>query len=461
MRIDETKPAVLIVDDQYRTLHSLPRFISSRAFCPVWVPHIEEALALLRKHPHQEWIVIVDEKSSTMGGGGFLHQVRQIAPRAAVLVTGPLEPFLYKNGSFYEFSGPTLKQQINTILHGIKQGVEEKHSASNGRGAKFRRRELRERFGSIIGRSQSMNEIYDLIHNLKDSSATVLLQGESGTGKELVARTIHETSSRKHHPFVAINCGAIPDTLIESELFGHERGAFTSALNQRKGKFELAQGGTLFLDEIGELDRNLQVKLLRVLQEKEFQRVGGNTTYRTDVRIIAATSQDLRRAVQLEDFREDLYYRLNVLPIYLPPLRARRDDIPLLLDHFLHHTAGDLKRRLPPLREDARQALLSYGYPGNVRELANIVERLLVMGGCAEITFDDLPAEVRGPMQQGNQSAELLGDLPEEGVPLQELEKQLICKTLQKTSGNKCAAAKMLGITRRLLYLRLARYGLD
>lgn len=461
IQIDESKPVVLIVDDQYRTLHSLPRFISPEAFSSVWVPNEQDALDQLKRQPRKEWIIIIDLKSSGMGGGGFLHQARQIAPRAAVLVIGPLGPFLYKGGSFFEFSGPTLKEQINTILHGITQDLAEKEKSEKHQEIKFKRKELKDRFGSIIGQSQSINEIYDLIHNLMDSSATVLIQGESGTGKELIARTIHATSARKERPFVGINCGAIPDTLIESELFGHERGAFTSAYNMRKGKFEVANGGTLFLDEIGELNRDLQVKLLRVLQEKEFQRVGGNATYKTDARIIAATSQDLRKAVQLDEFREDLYYRLNVLPIYLPPLRERRDDIPLLLEHFFKKIAADLNRSLPPFSEEAWRVLLDYNYPGNVRELTNIVERLLVISGQEEITFDDLPAEARESMKHVTNSPEILKELPEGGVPLQELEKQLIFKTLQKASGNKCAAAKMLGITRRLLYLRLARYGID
>ncbi len=459
--VNTSKPVVLIVDDQYHTLHSLPRIISPDAFSPVWVPDEQHALNLLRKQPLKEWIIIIDLKSSGMGGGGFLHQARQIAPRAAILVTGPLGPFLYKGGSFYEFSGPTLKQQINTILCGISQDLEEKEKPENHPELRFKRKELKERYGAIIGRSQALNEIYDLIDNLKDSSTTVLIQGESGTGKELIARTIHETSTRQARSFVAVNCGAIPNALIESELFGHERGAFTTALYKRKGKFEVAQGGTLFLDEIGALDRDLQVRLLRVLQEKEFQRVGGNSTYKTDVRIIAATNQDLREAVRMEKFREDLFYRLNVLPIYLHPLRERKDDIPLLLDHFFRRTANELNRPVPPVGEDVWKALLDYSYPGNVRELANVVERMLVVCWPGPITLHDLPGEVREITDHETKSRQMLKELPEGGVPLHEVEKQLIFKTLQTTFGNKCEAAKMLGITRRLLYLRLAQYGLN
>ncbi len=455
-----SKPGVLIVDDRNRTLHSLLRFISPGAFSPVWVSEEEQALELLRKKPHREWIVIIDLNSSETGGGGFLHKARRIAPDAAILVTGPLGPFLYKGGSFYEFCGPTLKEQIDTILFEISHGVAERKGGQKDPECRFARKEPRERFGAIIGRSPILNGIYELIESIKGSGAAVLIQGESGTGKELVAKTIHETSLRRRGPFVALNCGAIPAALMESELFGHERGAFTTALYTRKGKFEIACGGTLFLDEIGALDRDLQVLLLRVLQEKEFQRVGGNSTHKTDVRVIAATNQDLQKAVQLDQFRKDLYYRLNVVPIYLPPLRERKEDIPLLLEHFFRKTAGELHRPAPDVCEEALEALFNYGYPGNIRELANIVERLFVMCPPGPVSLEDLPPEVRETAGFSNRAADLLKELPEGGIPLQVVEKQLILKTLERTSGNKCDAARMLGITRRLLYLRLAQYGL-
>ena len=249
---------------------------------------------------------------------------------------------------------------------------------------------------------------------------------------------------------------------MESELFGHERGAFTGATYQKKGKFEVAQNGTLLLDEIGELDKDLQVKLLRVLQEKEFQRVGGNKTYHTDARIIAATSQEMKNAVKRGTFREDLYYRLNVLPIHIPPLRERKEDIPLLLEHFFHKSPMSTNGSLPTFFPAAWEALLNYSYPGNVRELANIVERLTVTCRFGQISLSDLPGEVRdrlGPETESPSSGHLK-ELPMHGVSLAEVERELILKTLRKASGNKLAAAKMLGITRRLLYLRLAQYNL-
>jgi DNA-binding NtrC family response regulator len=248
---------------------------------------------------------------------------------------------------------------------------------------------------------------------------------------------------------------------MESELFGHERGAFTSAMQQRKGKFEIASGGTLFLDEIGELDKSLQVKLLRVLQEKEFQRVGGNVTIKTDVRIIAATSQDLKKDVKSGRFRDDLFYRLNVVPITIPPLRDRKEDIPLLLNHFLEVYAREMDMPLPVMTEEVKDALLSYSYPGNVRELANIVERLLVTCPGGESIIQYLPEELCQKAGMAIHSTGLINQLPEGGVRLQDVEKELLVKTLEMTNGNKLAAAKMLGITRRLLYLRLSEYGLS
>jgi DNA-binding NtrC family response regulator len=453
----KNKPVVLIVDDEYRVLRALGRLISPQEFTAVWVPDEQQGLAVLKDQPARIRIVIIDLKSSGMGSGGFLQRARHLAPHAAVLITGPLGPFLYQGGAFYEFSGPNLKQDVNGILLSIVQKMDKGQLSRKKAG---RKPECRDGFGAIIGRSERINAIYRLIDHLQGTSSTVLIHGESGTGKDLIARTIHQTSPRQNRPFVAINCGAIPANLMESELFGHERGAFTTAIAQRKGKFEIAEGGTLFLDEIGELDRELQVKLLRVLQEKEFQRVGGNNTYNTDVRILAATSQDLSQAVQTGHFRDDLFYRLNVIPLHVPPLRERRTDIPLLLDHFFNKTAAEMGRCLPALSEEALNALKNYRYPGNVRELANIVERLLALCPDGKIGFKDLPPEVRAEAAHAPQTVRVLNELPDGGACLSDVEKELILKTLAMTSGNKAAAARMIGITRRRLYLRLSQYGL-
>jgi two-component system NtrC family response regulator len=450
------KPVVLIIDDEYHSFRMLVRQISAQWFSVVCAPDEQQGLKKLEELKANVQIIIIDLKSSGMGGGGFLQQARRISPQAALLITAPLGPFLYQGGQFYDFSGPSLKQDINGVLLSIAREMGLFSASGSGK----RRPACREQFGVIIGRSKGINEIYGLIENLKDSCSTVLVQGESGTGKELVAQTIHQSGSRKAQPFVALNCGAIPANLIESELFGHEKGAFTNAMYRRKGKFEIACGGTLFLDEIGELDRDLQVKLLRVLQEKEFQRVGGNRSYATDVRVIAATSRDLKKAVQAGHFRADLFYRLNVVPIRIPPLRQRREDIALLLDYFFVKTARDMGRPTPVLTHGANELLLKYAYHGNVRELINIVERLVVLCFNGRITRDDLPEEVReASTEERGETTRLLKELPNDGVPLQEIEKELILKTLKLTSWNKAAAARMLGMTRRLLYLRLAQYG--
>jgi two-component system NtrC family response regulator len=451
------KPVVLIVDDEYCVLRALSRLISPQDFIAVWVAGEQQGLEVLKEQPKRVQVIITDLKSSGMGGAGFLQHARRVAPHASVLITGPLGPFLFQGGNFYELSGPNLKQDINSILLSITQKM---NNGKLPRKSNIRKPDLKEQFGTIIGRSECINAIYRLVDKLQGSSSTVLIQGESGTGKELIARTIHQTSSRRHRPFIAINCGAIPVNLIESELFGHERGAFTTAVAQRKGKFEIAEGGTLLLDEVGELDRDLQVKLLRVLQEKEFQRVGGNATFKTDVRIIAATSQDLNQAVQSGHFRDDLFYRLNVIPVHVPPLRERKTDIPLLLDHFFNKTARELGHRQPAISEDALGALSNYGYPGNVRELENIVERLLTICPDGKISLQDLPQEVRAEAECAPRATAVLNALPAGGACLSEVEKELILKTLEMTSGNKSAAARMIGITRRRLYLRLSQYGL-
>lgn len=449
------KPRVMIVDDLYRTLQSLPGMITVEEFEPLWVPDARQALKLLEDNAGDVWIIIIDLKSSGLGGAGFLQQMRRIVPDAALLIVGPLGPFLYQKGNFYELHGLNFKQNINTILLSIVRKM--RPEIISGKEVKPAV-DIKERYGVIIGKSEAINNVYQLIDNLKDSSISVLIQGESGTGKELVARTIHQTSRRKDRSFVAINCGAIPPNLIESELFGHEQGAFTSATHQRKGKFEIAEGGTLFLDEIGELDRELQVKLLRVLQEKEFQRVGGNRTLPSDVRIIAATSRDLKTAAASGFFREDLFYRLNVMPIHIPPLRKREGDIPLLLDHFLMKSAREWGRPQPDITAKAESALCEYSYPGNVRELMNVVERIFIICPYGKVTFEDLPEELRNNIQLKLNSKSLLTTLPENGVRLQEVEKELILKTLELTNGNKMAAAGLLGITRRRLYLRLSQY---
>ncbi len=331
------------------------------------------------------------------------------------------------------------------------------------------------KFEGIVGDSPSMQVVYRLIEQIADTDSTVMILGDSGTGKELIAKTIHYNSSRSQGPFVPLNCAAIPRDLLESELFGHEKGAFTGAINTRIGRFELAQNGTIFLDEVGELDPSLQVKLLRVLQEREFERVGGMKTVKVDVRVLAATNKNLEKLTQEGKFREDLYYRLNVIPLHLPPLRSRPEDIPLLVDHFITEFSKKRKRNPFVFSGDAMKCLLSYHWPGNVRELENLIERLTILVRNDTIQVTDLPEKFYAcmPVQSGQDPAPSVSvatsrpaaDIPETGVDLgslvSNLEKDLILKALSKSGGVKSKAAQFLGLNRTTLLEKMKKMGIE
>jgi len=318
------------------------------------------------------------------------------------------------------------------------------------------------RFENIIGDSEKMQAVFETIEKVADSDSTVLILGESGTGKELIARAIHYRSYRREGPFVPVNCAAIPDELLESELFGHEKGAFTHAIRTRIGRLELANGGTLFLDEIGDMKPNLQSKLLRVLQERQFERVGGVKTITTDMRVIAATHQDLQEAVEQKRFREDLYYRLNVIPITLPPLRERKSDIPLLAHHFLHHFNRTKKKAVREIAPDAMERLLRYHWPGNVRELENTIERIVILSSSDVITVKDLPERFQTPSEADRSVAV---EIPEGGISLDEavneFERRLILHALHKSDWVKSKAAQLLNVNRTTLIEKIKRQKLE
>lgn len=301
---------------------------------------------------------------------------------------------------------------------------------------------------SLIFAGKSMVEIRRLVRDVAGTGTTVIIYGESGTGKELIARTLHLLSPRRAAGFIPVNCASIPDTLLESELFGHEKGAFTGAVQARRGKFELAQGGTLFLDEIGEMPQALQAKLLRVLQERTFERVGGSREIRADVRVLAATNRNLENDVRDGLFREDLYYRLHVFPVHLPPLRERQDALVVLTEHFIRHFARLTGKRMPGVTPEAMAALQSYQWPGNIRELQNVIERAVILTR-SDISVADLPAALMAPASTGK----------EQGA-LKELEREAILKALKRTDGNRRKAAEELGLSRRTLQYRLKEYGL-
>jgi transcriptional regulator with PAS, ATPase and Fis domain len=320
----------------------------------------------------------------------------------------------------------------------------------------------REKFEDIVGHSAKMQEIFTLVEKVADSDSTIIINGESGTGKGLIARAIHKNSGRKEKPFITINCGAIPENLLESELFGHVRGAFTGATSSKPGKFELANKGSVFLDEIGDMSANLQVKILRVLEEREFEQVGGSKTIKADVRIIAATHRDLEKLVQEGSFREDLFYRLNVIPLEIPSLRERKTDIPLLVSHFLREFNLKNGRDVQGVTNDAMIIIKGHSWPGNVRELKNLVERLVVLKGEGDIDPLDLPEKLR---RKGGHSELPSMEISEDGINLNtavtEFEKALILESLQKTNWVKNQAAKLLRLNRTTLVEKIKRHHLQ
>jgi DNA-binding NtrC family response regulator len=330
------------------------------------------------------------------------------------------------------------------------------------------RTELDSRFdiSNFIGRSEKMERVFKLIEQVAQTNTTVLVTGESGTGKELVARAIHSKSPRHLKPFVVVNCAALAEHLLESELFGHVKGAFTGAHSDRHGRFEMADGGTLFLDELALMSVSLQGKLLRVLQEKEFEPVGGAQTIKVDVRIIGATNKNLERLLEDKTFREDLYYRLNVVEIHLPPLRERKEDIPLLTDYCIARFNRELGKSIKTVSDEALKLLMEYDWPGNVRELENLLERAMVLGKSDVLGTDDFPAQIARLLERPESRTSVLNDLklPERGLPLietiEEIEKSFIRDALERTGGNKTKAAELLGVTRKIMRYKSQKYGL-
>ena len=330
--------------------------------------------------------------------------------------------------------------------------------------AKFNLKKIKEEYGfhDIIGQSRKMREVFDLVQKVADCDSTILLNGETGTGKGMVARAIHQKSKRKNKPFISINCGAIPENLLESELFGHVRGAFTGATCSKQGKFELADSGTILLDEIGDMSSDLQVKVLKVLEEGEFEQVGGAKTIKVDVRIVAATHRDLSDEVQKGNFREDLYYRLYVIPLMLPSLRDRKSDIPFLISHFLEQFNQKNDRSVQEITEEVLDMMMGYSWPGNVRELKNMMERLVVLKGAGEISAQDLPSEIKSTHKYEPSTTIEISD---EGICLNsavtEFEKALILQSLEKTKWVKNKAAKLLHLNRTTLVEKIKRHQLQ
>jgi DNA-binding NtrC family response regulator len=446
---------ILVVDDEPAEREGLARLVGQWGYEVETASSGEEALNLVEtQHPA---VVVTDLVLPEMDGLTLLQKLKETGrPPIVLLVTGhgTVETAVeaMRHGAFDYLTKPVDTTRLQVLL---EKSIEQE---SLSREVNLLRHQLRQKgsFGQMVGQSRGMQEVYRWVELAGTSTAPVLVYGESGTGKELVARTVHELSNRRNKPFVAINCAAIPETLIESELFGHERGAFTGATERRLGCFELTDGGTLFLDEIAEMDPNTQAKLLRVLQEGSFRRVGGGKhEIQVDVRVVAATNQVPTDAIANGKLREDLFYRLNVFSIHLPPLRERREDIPLLARNFIEEFNRQDNRQVRGLSSEAEKELERYHWPGNVRELRNVIQRAVVISGTGLIGVEHLPDTVLRAAAPAPAAAGA------SVTPIREMERDMILRALEETGQDKRRAAQLLGISLKTLYNKLAKYGIQ
>ncbi len=438
---------VLVVDDEASNLASLEKIFQREGMRVFTADGAKAALELARRHRVQ--VVLTDLMMPGTSGAELLRALKEVSPDTEVVLMtayGTVETAVQamRDGA-YDFVEKPLKRM--TIVKSVRKAAERQSLVTENRSLRQEIKLLTNR--EIVGQSPALRRVLDVATQAAPSSATVLILGESGTGKELIARYIHSKSGRANGPFVGVNCAAIPESILEAELFGHERGAFTGAIAKREGRFARARGGTLFLDEIGELSPAVQVKILRVLQEGEYEPVGGHTV-KADARIVAATNRDLVSEVEAGRFREDLYYRLNVIAVTAPPLRARREDIPLLVDHFLGVYCTKNGRARLTIPSDVLRKLMDYSWPGNVRELENVVERAAVLCRAESISLSDLPDAVASATPRP--PSELTFAI---GTPLSEVEQRMIRDTLSHTGGDKSLAAQLLGISTRTIYRKL------
>jgi len=447
-------PRITVIDDEPLMRITVQDALTAEGYKVTAAETGEKGLTLLREK--QADILITDLKLPDVDGIQILKEVKTVSPETQVIMItayGSIDSAVtaMKEGASDYLTKPFAMDELLLIIKRIlrMKQLEEENI--------FLREKVEERYGleGLVGKSPQMLKIYDLIETVSQTDTTVLINGESGTGKELVANAIHLRSPRKNGPFIKVNCAALPETLLESELFGHEKGAFTGAIKQRNGRFEMADGGTLFLDEIGDISLAVQVKLLRVLQERQFERVGGNETLSVNVRLICATQRDLKEEIRKGSFREDLYYRLNVVPISLPPLRERREDILLLAEHFINKFSQKMGREITGLSEEAKTLLLKYAFPGNIRELENMLERAIALIKGSVIQAEDLPEEVCGQARPIQTICEKIqGSKPlTQAVHL--FEQEYIQSVLEKTRGKKGQAAELLGISRKTLWEKI------
>jgi len=443
---------LLVVDDEKNLREGLAEHLRDTGYEVVCAGNGEEGWKLFNNGDID--LVITDLKMPGISGDELMKRILARSPGFPVIILTGHGTIDIAVAAMHQGAWDFLSKPVDLDHLSLKV-----QRALETRELYFQHRQMEEelerkrQFKSIIGTSRSIREIFDMINKVASTKASILITGESGVGKELVANAIHELSPRKDMPLVKVHCAALSSTLLESELFGHEKGSFTGALSQRRGRFELASGGTLFLDEIGEIDQNLQIKLLRVLQEKKFERVGGEKTIEVDVRIVAATNKDLKAEIEKGNFREDLYFRLNVVNILVPPLRERKDDIPLLISSFLKEFSQENGKSIETIHEKARSRLYAYDWPGNIRELRNCIESAVVMCQSNTITVDDLPPAFRTTTDDGWVSLKL-------GSSMSECEKIIIRETLSYCKGNKSKTAEMLEIGRKTLLRKLAEFDL-
>lgn len=452
------KPIVWIIDDEQGICISLSLALKKEYQVSTFN---SAAPALERMKTESCDVVLLDLKLKEEDGMEVLRQIKQEHPDVSVIMMTAFGSIgssveAIKAGAYTYLTKPLDLEQLKLFL---SQTMEIRKMNEQIR---FLSDELRSRrtFQKIVGESDVMQRVYARINQVKDVDASVLITGESGTGKELVARAIHDEGKRKNERFVVVNCAAIPENLLELEFFGYRKGSFTGAAQDRKGKLELADKGTIFLDEIGDMPLNLQGKLLRALQEKEFSPVGSSEVRHTDVRVIAATNQDLKAMIAQQKFRQDLYYRLNVVEITMPPLRDRMSDVPLLCAHFLQQSASEMNKSHKSLTPAAQEALMRYSYPGNVRQLANILEYATIISGNDLIDVDDLPDEVSGPQLQQEQPQALSEEFLAT-TSLKELERLAVIATLKKNNGRRDKTADDLGISKRGLLNKIKEYGIQ
>jgi DNA-binding NtrC family response regulator len=456
------KSRVLVVDDEEHYRSALERILARVGHEVLTARDAGEAIALVAGEPID--LVLCDYKMPGINGLEVIRQIHDLAPDLPCIVitgysTAETSIEALRAGAHWYLEKPFESEQLDVIRGLVDQAIEHGRLKTENRLLQSQLRS-KYKFDSIVGRSSALQKVLGMVEKIAETDSTVLITGESGTGKELIARAIHYNSKRADRMLVTVNCGAIPEELLESELFGHVKGAFTNAIQHREGRFSLADGGTIFLDEIGDMSPNLQVKLLRVLQERTFEPVGSSKTERVDVRVIAATNQNLTGLIESKQFREDLYYRLNVLPVEMPPLRDRGDDVALLIHHFLDQARSERGSRVLGLSDEAVQRLMAHDWPGNVRELENLMERLLVLNTDGEIGVDDLPSE----LQQGQARPVESPRVPASGLDfnqvVDQLEVDLILQALEHTHWNKNRAAQLLGLNRTTLEGKIRKRGL-